>query len=63
MNDEQQTTTRRYIDMTPTWREAAQIIALAIEHGTDEGKAAAKSELFRMAEMLDNIKAEQDNSQ
>ena len=48
----------RFVDMTPTWRQAAQIIAAALENGTDKGRDAARAELFRMADMLDNIKAE-----
>ena len=49
----------RFIDMTPTWRQAAHIIALALENGTDKGRDAARAELFRMAELLDQLKAAQ----
>lgn len=49
---------RRYIDITPTWREAAQIIAAALEHGTGKGKEAARAELFRMAEIMDRLAAD-----
>jgi hypothetical protein len=41
------------IDITPTWQEAAQIIAAVLENGTEAGKAPARAELFRMAQMLD----------
>lgn len=47
------------IDITPTWRQAAAIIAAVLENGTAEGRASARAELFRMAEMLDAMKAEQ----
>lgn len=53
--------TRRFIDVTPTWRTAAQIIAAALENGTDAGREAARAELSRMADMLDALKAEQQN--
>ena len=48
----------RYIDLTPTWREAALIIAAALENGTGKGRDAARQELFRMAEILDQLIAE-----
>lgn len=32
----------RTIDMTPTWPQAAQIIAAALENGTDKGREAAR---------------------
>ncbi len=51
----------RYIDATPTWATAAQIIAAAIENGTDTGREAARAELSRMGKMLDAMKAEQEN--
>lgn len=48
----------RYIDMTPTWGQAARIIAAALENGTDKGRDAARTELFRMAELIDQLTAE-----
>lgn len=45
--------TQRTIDMTPTWREAAQMIAAVLENGTDHGRDLARAELYRMAELLD----------
>ena len=48
----------RTIDLTPTWRQAAQIIAAALENGTAEGVTAARSELFRMGELLDQLNAD-----
>jgi len=49
----------RYIDMTPTWPEAARIIAAALENGTDKGRDAARAELFRMADILDALQKQQ----
>ena len=48
----------RFIDMTPTWAEAAQIIAAALENGTPTGQEAARKELFRMAGLLDRLNAQ-----
>jgi hypothetical protein len=48
----------RTIDMTPTWPQAAQIIAAALENGTDKGREAARGELFRMANLLDQLQRE-----
>jgi len=43
------------INMRMTWRQAAQMIAAALEYGTGEGKANARAELFRMAAILDQL--------
>lgn len=51
--------TNRFIDLTPTWQEAATIIAAALENGTGEGREMARAELFRMAAILDGLKANQ----
>lgn len=45
----------RTIDMTPTWPQAAQIIAAALENGTSTGREAARTELFRMADLIDHL--------
>jgi len=50
----------RTIEIKMTWTTAAQIIAAALEDGTDSGKAAARAELFRMAQMLDELIAQTD---
>lgn len=47
----------RYIEMTPTWPQAARIIAAALEHGTSEGREAARAELYRMADLLEHFTA------
>ena len=52
----------RFIDMTPTWRQAALIIAAALENGTGKGRDAARAELFRMADLLDQLIAEQERA-
>jgi len=49
----------RTVDLTPTWRAAAQIIAAALENGTGEGKEMARAELFRMGELLDKLLEQQ----
>lgn len=48
----------RYIDMTPTWPQAARIIAAALENGTSEGRDAARAELFRMADLIEQLQAD-----
>lgn len=45
----------RTIDLTPTWPEAARIIAAALENGTGQGRDAARSELFRMAQIIEHL--------
>ena len=47
------------IDLTPTWPEAARMIAAALENGTGEGRTMARAELFRMADILDSLKQTQ----
>jgi len=41
------------IDITPTWRVAASLIALVLEDGNEKGKAGARAELLRMADLAD----------
>lgn len=43
------------IDITPTWVQAAKIIALALTSGTDEGKKIAREELHHMAQLADRF--------
>jgi len=50
---------KRTIDITPTWPQAARIIAAVLETGTDKGRAAARAELFRMADLLDKLLSQQ----
>ena len=46
----------RTISFDMTWTAAAQIIAAALENGTATGRDAARAELFRMAQMLDDMR-------
>jgi len=48
-----------HIDLTPTWPEAARIIAAALENGTGTGREMARAELFRMAAILDSLQQTQ----
>jgi len=50
------------IRLEMSWREAAQIIAAALEHGTDKGRDAGRTELYRMAELLDDLRGQPDNA-
>jgi hypothetical protein len=52
-------TEQRTIQMDMTWRYAAKIIAAALENGTGKGQEMARAELFRMAEMLDQLRDQQ----
>lgn len=47
----------RTISIEMTWKQAAQIIAAALENGTSTGRDAARAELSRMAHILDALKA------
>jgi hypothetical protein len=47
------------IDMTPTWAGAVRIYMMALEHGTEKGKQAARAELMRLAEWADQAMAKQ----
>lgn len=50
--------TTRSIKIDMDWRTAAQIIAAALENGTDKGRDAARAELFRMAAILDDLQTQ-----
>lgn len=49
----------RSIKIEMTWKQAAQIIAAALENGTSTGREAARAELARMADILDAMKAQE----
>jgi len=49
----------RHVDITPTWRGVAPILAMAFEHGNDTARAAARLELLRMADLADAYVASQ----
>lgn len=45
----------QYIDITPTWAEAARIYTLALENGTPTGQQAAREGIAEMAQKLDQL--------
>ena len=49
------------IDLTPTWASVANMLILALEHGTEEGKRMARMELHQMARAADMAAAQQKN--
>ena len=49
----------KYIDLTPTWEAAARIYIEVLEHGTEEGKQAARAELIRLAQQYDALTAQE----
>lgn len=48
-----------YVDLTPTWQEAATVLMAVLEEGTAEGKREARAELLRMAKLADAYVASQ----
>ena len=48
----------RTVNLAPTWRGAMSIYIPALEHGTHAGRDAARAELMRAADMLDQLNAE-----
>lgn len=54
---------RETIQLTPTWAAAANIYIMALENGTDEGKAAAREGIREMAAHLDRINRERREAQ
>lgn len=48
----------RYVDMTPTWEEAARMLIAVLENGTSQGKALARAEIIRMGQIIDQYKKE-----
>ena len=47
----------RTVNLAPTWRKAMAIYIAALEHGTGEGREAARAELMRVADILDQQNA------
>jgi hypothetical protein len=43
------------IDFTPSWRKSMYYIIAALENGTNEGKAMAREELYRLADVMDEM--------
>lgn len=48
------------VNLTPTWKAAANIYIMALENGTDEGKKAGRAGIYEMAAHLDRINAERE---
>lgn len=48
----------RYIDITPTWTEAARIFIALLENGDSTGQATARAEVQRMGRIIDAMKAQ-----
>lgn len=49
------------IDITPNWEAAMQIYILCLEHGNEKGKAAARSELLKLARYVDQLNKQEDS--
>ena len=45
------------IDITPTWSGVMPILLAGYENGSEVGRKAAESELYRLAKMMDEIAA------
>lgn len=48
----------RTVDMTPTWEEAARMLLVVLENGSEEGKQMARKEVERMGILLDSYASE-----
>lgn len=46
------------LDLTPSWHAAMQILIIALEDGTQEGKKHARAELMDLADKVDTINGE-----
>lgn len=45
----------RVIDVTPTWTEVANMLAVVITDGTPKGREIVAAEVRRMGQLLDNL--------
>lgn len=52
-------TDARTTDLSPTWPETVEILLAALENGRSNGKAAARAEIRRMAQILDQFHKDQ----
>ena len=52
------TTEPRTVNLAPTWRAAMSIYIAALENGTGAGREAARAELMRVADILDQQNAD-----
>lgn len=55
-------TETKTIKVDITWRAAARIYIEGLEHGTPEGKQAAREGIMEMADKLDALKAERESA-
>lgn len=49
--------TVKTIDMTPTWEALLPGLLMAVENGTNQGRAIAMEELMRLARFADRVNA------
>ncbi len=49
---------QEYIDVTPTWETAAEMLVHVMQEGTAEGQKLARSEIIRMGQIVDNLQAQ-----
>lgn len=51
------------VSLVPTWRAAVSICIMCLENenASDEGRRAAREELYRLADYVDNMNRENDN--
>ena len=45
----------RFIDMTPTWPEAVEMLLAVMENGTPEGVEMAKAEFRRLGQIAQSV--------
>lgn len=45
----------KFIDATPTWREIMPLLLHALRQGNAEGRRAAETEIYRLADFADNV--------
>ena len=51
----QENNTTQYIDVTPTWAQAAHMLAHVMRDGTAEGQRQAADSLIEMGKMIDHL--------
>ena len=49
------------VDITPSWVSTIKILCLTLENGTPKGKAMAREELYKIGEVLDQLKEKGEN--
>ena len=51
----QENTTTEYIDVTPSWTQAAKMLAHVMRDGTAEGQRQAADSIIEMGKMIDGL--------